>query len=215
MSHEGPAGTAGRETSMVELATLLPRCQAGDELAWEAFVRRFQGRVFGMACAYTGHPEDARELAQDVFVRLYETRSRWPEAERFVPWLVLTARHLCVDYLRRRKARTKGGEVELEEAALLAGSGPDPEEQAGKVGRRSMVWAALRRLTAISRDIIILRDVQGLSVAEVAASLRIPAGTVKSRASRARVELAEHVMALSRPGPGDSSLRGSGAVDSG
>jgi RNA polymerase sigma-70 factor (ECF subfamily) len=201
---------------MVELSTLLSRCQAGDELAWEAFVRRFQGRIYGMACAYTGHTDDARELAQDVFVRLYETRRRWPDAERFMPWMVLTSRHLCVDYLRRRKARTKAGEVELDQAAMLLGSEPDPEEQAGSSGRKSMVWAAIRRLTAISRDMIILRDVQGLSIAEVASSLRIPIGTVKSRASRARVELAEHVLALSQPVPrGDASLRESDTAGSG
>ncbi len=200
---------------MVELAILLPRCQAGDELAWEAFVRRFQGRIYGMACAYTGHRDDARELAQDVFVRLYETRSRWPEAERFVPWLVLTSRNLCVDYLRRRKARTKAGEVELEQAALQAGTEPNPEEQAETGGRRFMVWTALRRLTAISRDIIVLRDVQGLSIAEVASALRIPVGTVKSRASRARVELAEHVLALSRPVAGEPGVGESDAVNPG
>jgi RNA polymerase sigma-70 factor (ECF subfamily) len=202
---------------MVDLATLLPRCQAGDELAWEAFVRRFQGRIYGMACAYTGHPDDARELAQDVFVRLYETRGRWPEADRFVPWLVLTARNLCVDYLRRRKARTKAAEVELDEAAALTGAEPDPEERAGTSGRKSIVRRALSRLTAISRDIIILRDVQGLSIAEVARSLRIPTGTVKSRASRARVELAEHVLALSQAAgrPRDGALRGRDAAGSG
>ncbi len=187
---------------MVELAELLPRCQAGDELAWEAFVRRFQGRIYGMACAYTGHPDDARELAQDVFVRLYQTRRRWPDAERFMPWLVLTARHLCVDYLRRRKARTKSSEVEIEGAEMISTLEPDPEAQTDLVKRKSLLWTALRRLTAISRDIIILRDVQGLSISEVAASLRIPIGTVKSRASRARVELAEHVLALSQPAAG-------------
>jgi RNA polymerase sigma-70 factor (ECF subfamily) len=180
----------------LDLATLLPRCAAGDELAWEEFVRRFQGRLYGMACAYAGNPDDARELAQDVFVKLYAVRTRWPDADRFMPWMLLAARNLCVDYLRRRKARTKATEVDLDLASQLATSDPGPEAQAGGEGRRSILRRALARLTALSRDIIILRDIQGLSIAEVAAALRVPSGTVKSRASRARVELAEQVRAI-------------------
>jgi DNA-directed RNA polymerase specialized sigma24 family protein len=58
----------------LDLADLLARCHAGDELAWEAFVRRFQGRIYSIAYSYAGNPDDARDLAQDIFVRLYSNR---------------------------------------------------------------------------------------------------------------------------------------------
>ena len=182
----------------LELADLLARCHAGDELAWEAFVRRFQGRIYSIAYAYTGNPDDARDLAQDIFVRLYSNRRQWAMADRFVPWLIVIARNLSVDFLRRRRARTSATEVGLEAAAELAGRSPDPEAQVTANRRRSLVWQALRRLTHISRETLVLRDIQGLSLQEVATTLRIPVGTAKSRASRARTELAQQVLALSR-----------------
>ena len=183
----------------MDLAELLRRCQAGDELAWESFVRRFQGRIYAIAYSYAGNPDDARDLAQDIFVRLYATRRKWAPADMFVPWLVRPSRNLAVDFLRRRGARTAATEVGLDDAHDLAGQTEDPEEHAHASQRRSLIWEAMRKLTQISRETIILRDIHGLSLEEVAATLRIPLGTVKSRTSRARVELAQHVLAISQP----------------
>ena len=89
----------------LELPTLLARCRAGDELAWEAFVRRFQGRVYALSYSYVGEREDARDLAQEIFVRLFETRDRWADGDEFLPWLIHVARNRSVDFLRRRKVR--------------------------------------------------------------------------------------------------------------
>jgi RNA polymerase sigma-70 factor (ECF subfamily) len=183
----------------LELADLLERCHAGDELAWEAFVRRFQGRIYSIAYSYAGNPDDARDLAQDIFVRLYSSKRQWPVAVGFVPWLVATSRNLSVDFLRRRRARTAATEVGLDAAAELAGGSLDPEAQVTETRRRSLVWQALRRLTHISRETIILRDIHGLSLDEVATILRIPIGTAKSRTSRARIELAQQVLSLTQP----------------
>jgi len=183
----------------LELDDLLARCHAGDELAWEAFVRRFQGRIYSIAYSYSGNPDDARDLAQDIFVRLFSSRRQWATAEGFVPWLVATSRNLAVDFLRRQRARTAATEVGLDAAAELTGASLDPEAQVTANRRRSLVWQALRRLTHISRETIILRDIQGLSLGEVATSLRIPIGTAKSRTSRARIELAQQVFALIQP----------------
>jgi RNA polymerase sigma-70 factor (ECF subfamily) len=180
----------------IELADLLARCRAGDELAWEAFVRRFQGRVYSIAFAYAGQADDARELAQDIFVRLFETRRKWADAPIFLPWLIRTSRNLSVDYLRRRGARTKATETDIDDAAELTGAGLDPESQAIAGRRRSLVWRALRRLTTINREVLVLREMQGLSLEDVAGMLRIPIGTVKSRSNRARLELAQHVLSL-------------------
>jgi RNA polymerase sigma-70 factor (ECF subfamily) len=108
------------------------------------------------------------------------------------------ARNRSVDYLRRRSVRRPG--VTLDEGAIaeLPDPGPGAEARAIESDRRGLLHAALRGLSAINREIVILRDVHGLSVQQVAGILGVPLGTVKSRASRARVELAERVLALSR-----------------
>jgi RNA polymerase sigma-70 factor (ECF subfamily) len=184
--------------SDLDLDVLIARCQAGDELAWEAFVRRFQGRVYALACSYLGDRDEARDLAQEVFVRLYETRDRWAGPEGFVAWLCQVARNRAIDYQRRQRVRRPASVGPEEEGIQAADPSPGPAEQWEHRSRRRLLQRGLARLSALSREIVMLRDVQELSVREVASLLGIPAGTVKSRASRARVELAEEVLALGR-----------------
>ena len=186
-----------------ELAALVEPCRSGDAQAWEAFVRGSQGRIFALAYSYSGDREDSRDLAQEIFVRLYETRDQWVTGDEFLPWLFRVARNRSIDYLRRRKVRTPALTVPEDTLAELPDSAPTPEAKAVASDRRSLLHAALRGLSAINREIVVLRDVHGLSVQHVASVLGIPVGTVKSRASRARVELTEKVLALSR-GRGDA-----------
>ncbi|RPJ69847.1 MAG: sigma-70 family RNA polymerase sigma factor [Acidobacteria bacterium] len=184
----------------MDLATLLDRCRQGDDLAWEAFVRQFQGRVYSITSTYTGHPEEARDLAQDVFIRLYETKGRWVEAEVFVPWLIRVSRNLCLDHLRRKKARPPAEDVLADEMVDLAATGATPESELAASRDRHVVWRAVRSLGRLSREMILLKEIQGLTFQEIAASLGVPVGTVKSRSNRARLELAERVLALERGG---------------
>lgn len=180
----------------MDLSSLLDRCRQGDELAWEAFVRQFERRIYSVASGYASSPDEARDLAQDIFVRLYETRGRWAAADVFLPWLVRVARNLCVDQLRRKKARPPSEDVQADEMWDLASPGASPEAQLETAGRQRLVWRALKSLGDLSREVIQLKEIQGLSLQEVAAILHVPIGTVKSRSNRARLELAEHVLAL-------------------
>jgi RNA polymerase sigma-70 factor, ECF subfamily len=181
-----------------ELRPIVDACRNGDAPAWEAFVRQFQGRMFALAYSYVGNREDARDLAQDIFIHLYETRSQWAPGDEFLPWVFRVARNKSVDFLRRRKVRTPARPVDESALDELADPGPSAEAQSIAASRRGLLRAALGGLSAINREIVVLRDVHGLSVQHVASMLGIPVGTVKSRASRARVELAERVLALSR-----------------
>jgi RNA polymerase sigma-70 factor (ECF subfamily) len=179
-----------------DLQTLIARCRAGDELAWEAFVRRLQGRVYALAYSYTHDREDARDLAQDIFIRLFETRDRWAGGGEFLPWLMYVARNRSVDFLRRRRVRRPAVAVHEEAGFEIPDSRPTPEGRAVTASQRSLLHAALGGLSAINREILVLRDVHELPVQRVATILNIPVGTVKSRASRARVELVERARAL-------------------
>lgn len=180
----------------MDLPSLLDRCRQGDDLAWEAFVRQFQGRVYSITSTYVAHPEEARDLAQDVFIRLYETRGRWVEADVFLPWLIRVSRNLCLDHLRRKKARPPAEDVLADEMLDLAAAGESPESALSASRDRHVVWSALKSLGRLSREMILLKEIQGLTFQEIAATLRVPVGTVKSRSNRARLELAERVLAL-------------------
>lgn len=180
----------------MEQAELLERCRRGDELAWEELVRRHQARVYGIALGYTGSGEEARDVAQEVFIRVWKRLDSCPSPELFQPWLVRIARNACVDHLRRRKARPPARDVPADELRTLAATGPDPEEHAAVESRRALVYRALQKLSEINREMILLKDVQGLALEEIAQMLNVPLGTVKSRTNRARLELARAVMAL-------------------
>ncbi|MBN1426495.1 sigma-70 family RNA polymerase sigma factor [Candidatus Fermentibacteria bacterium] len=180
----------------MDLPELLQRCRTGDELAWETLVRAYQGRIYGIAYGYVGTTEEARDLAQEVFVRIYRKLHTCRDPERFLPWMVRITRGVCVDHLRRVKARPPAHDVPVDEDIHLAADGPDPEQSAMLNARKRLIYRALRMLSAINREIIVLKEMQGMPQEEIASMLRVPLGTVKSRANRARIELAKAVVTL-------------------
>jgi RNA polymerase sigma-70 factor (ECF subfamily) len=180
----------------MDLAMLLERCKAGDELAWEALVRQFQARVFGIAFHYTGNSEDARDLAQEIFIRIYRHLDLCGDEGMFVPWMIRISRNACIDHLRRKKARPAPADVAVDEMVHLQAPGLNPEEHSMAEARRQVIHLAFRKLTALNREVILLREILELPLEEIASMLKIPLGTVKSRINRARIELAERVRAL-------------------
>ena len=180
----------------MEPEELLEHVRRGDELAWEAFVRQYQARVFGLAYHYVGNRDDARDLAQEVFIRVYKHLDRLPQDGAMVPWLMSIARNACLDHLRRRKARPFLWDVPVEALFSLASGGRNPEEEHVHAVRRTAVHRALRELSELNREIIVLKELQGLPLEEIARMLEVPLGTVKSRSHRARLELAQRLTAL-------------------
>jgi len=172
----------------------------GDELAWEAFVCQFQSRIFGLAYHYVGQAEDARDLAQEVFIRIYQHLDQVPDAEGLLPWMLRITRNACLDHLRRRKARPPQWDIPVDELFDLRAPGLSPEEQHLEAARRSLVYLALQELTQLNREIILLKEIQGLPLEEIATMLDVPLGTVKSRSNRARIELAQKFSALESAG---------------
>lgn len=181
----------------IDDATLVERCRQGDDLAWEALVRRWQGRVYGLAWHYLGNAEDARDAGQEAFVRVYRQLGSF-DGDRFQAWLLRITRNLCLDQLRRRKTRPPLEELRAadEDNAAPTDAAPSPEQAWLSGARRRVVHEALRRLNSPNREVILLKDIQGLKLGEIAGMLGLPVGTVKSRAHRARLELARHVVAI-------------------
>lgn len=181
---------------MADLATLVERCRRGDNLAWEAFVRRFQARIYGLAYHYLRDSEEARDLAQEIFVQVYRKLDTFRENENFVPWMLRVGRNLCIDRLRRIKARPPADDITLDEGVEIADANPTPEDSANTEGRRLLVHRALGGISEKHREVILLKDIQGLKLDEIAELLSEPVGTIKSRSNRARVELATRIRAI-------------------
>ncbi len=177
----------------MELSALLERCRSGDELAWEALVRRFQSRIYGVAYHYVGSAEDARDIAQEAFIRIYQNLALCAESERFLPWAVRIARNLCLDHLRRKKVRPPAQDLPAEELSGLHAPGGDPAQLFAADSRKRLVHCALQGMTDLNREMILLRDIQGFALEEIASMLNVPLGTVKSRSNRARIELAQRL----------------------
>ena len=188
----------------MNLEGLLDRCRRGDELAWESVVRQFQGRVYGLAYHYLGNTEDARDLAQEVFIRIYQSLPHMPGAGGFLPWVIRITRNACIDQIRRKRVRPPAWDLAAEEMIDLPAVGKSPEEQCSENSRRRLVYRALQELTGLNREIILLKEIQELSFEEIASMLKVPLGTVKSRSNRARVELAQKLSEL-RAGLADNS----------
>jgi RNA polymerase sigma-70 factor (ECF subfamily) len=180
----------------IDTATLVARCRRGDELAWEALIRRYQSQVYGLAVHYLGDAEEARDVAQEIFVRVYQHLHTCREADRFLPWMIRIARNACVDRIRSIRARPPAADLPIEAAVEVEASGPTPDAAWAEDARRRLLHRALQAMTELNREVIVLKEIQGLSLEEIARLLGIPVGTVKSRANRARIELAKHVLAL-------------------
>jgi RNA polymerase sigma-70 factor (ECF subfamily) len=192
----GTPPPGARENPTIDLPFVLRRCREGDSLAWEALVRQYQSRIYGIAFHYAGNREDARDLAQEIFVRVYRNLASCADAGMFVPWIIRISRNACIDYLRRRKARAHGRDVAIEEIRNLPAAGGNPEQESEANSRTRLLHRALAELSELNREIIHLKEIQGLQLEEIAAMLKVPLGTIKSRSNRARIELAKKVLAI-------------------
>jgi RNA polymerase sigma-70 factor (ECF subfamily) len=184
------------ESRLVDLAELVERCRSGDELAWEAFVRRFQGQVFSVAIHYLRNHEEARDAAQEIFVRVYERLASFRSGENLLPWIIQIGRNACIDRIRRRQARPPASDLPVEDGFPIRDEAPDPEQDAIAGSRRRMLYAALGRISEQHREMILLKEIQCLKLEEIADLLGVPVGTVKSRSMRARIELATVVRGM-------------------
>jgi RNA polymerase sigma-70 factor (ECF subfamily) len=181
---------------LLDVATLVQRCRHGDDLAWEALVRQYHGRIHAVAYHYLRNADEARDMTQEIFIRIYEQLPSFRRGDRFVPWMVRVARNATIDRLRRQKARPPRQDVPAEGGLPIAAAGPTPEESSVEESRRRLLYQAMDGMNEKNREILLLKEIQGLKVEEISRLLKVPVGTIKSRASRARVELASRVRHL-------------------
>jgi RNA polymerase sigma-70 factor, ECF subfamily len=175
------------------------RCMAGDSGAWSELVRSHHRRVYGLCYRFTGNPTDAEDLTQDVFLKIFSNLASFDMARGSLQvWITTMTRNLLVDNFRRTRNQRATGSLdegwesteELRPIDRLTSSAPSPHESAAQKELAKMVQNALARVSVELREAVILRDLQDLDYKEIAQVLGIPEGTVKSRISRGRAELA-------------------------
>jgi RNA polymerase sigma-70 factor (ECF subfamily) len=165
---------------------LVERARAGGESAFEALVRRHDRRVLALASRLTGRLEDAQEVAQESFSRLYKNLNLFRNDDEVGPWLRAVAVNLCRD-LARRKARSPV--VLNEESISRAAAESNPEGAASDRERESILRTALRSLTERERTAVVLRELEGLNTLEVAEIMGVAAATVRVQIMQARLKL--------------------------
>ena len=175
----------------IDDAALVASCRQGDEGAWATLVERFGGRVYSIAYHFTLRREDAEELSQEIFLKVFENLHRYDGKYSFAAWLVSLARNLCIDHYRRRKREKSFVHVSDEAVLPLLTAGDDPARNALQKERARLLFEAIAELPEELAEILVLRDLEGFSYEEIAAALELPDGTVKSRLFRARAETAK------------------------
>ena len=182
------------------VAALVRRCAAGDAAAWEDIVRRLNRRIYNICYRFTGSADDAQDLTQEVFIKVYRTISSYDtDKGSFQTWVTTMTRNLLVDHFRKSKqdrATDSMDEPTSEESDSLSLShqiqdqGPSPDQRLQSREVQEMVQKALQKLSPELREAVILRDLQDMDYRDIALALKVPEGTVKSRINRGRTELA-------------------------
>jgi len=199
ISHSGRPSNAEVRPLEIDWSQIVRRCMDGDSGAWAELVRSHHRRVYGLCYRFTGNAADAEDLTQDVFLKIYSNLSSFDIARGSLQvWITTMTRNLLVDNFRRTRNQRATGSLdegwdsseELKPADRLAAAGASPHELAAQKELAKMVQGALARVSVELREAVILRDLQDLDYKEIAQVLGIPEGTVKSRISRGRAELA-------------------------
>jgi RNA polymerase sigma-70 factor (ECF subfamily) len=176
---------------------LIERCLNGDPAAWETIVRLYWRRVFNIAYKFVGRHDQAEDLAQDVFLKLYRSLDTFDRRANFQTWLISVSRNLCIDHYRSVRKERETINRDVDPSALTPVSADlAADVRIERRDRAAMLREALDKLAPTLRTAVLLRDIQELSYQEIAGRLRLPEGTVKSRINRGRTELARQVRKL-------------------
>lgn len=203
---------------------LVERAQKGDGRAFEALVRKYQRRVFRLAFGMVKNQEDAMDVSQEAFVRVHKHLATFKGEASFYTWVYRITKNLCIDHLRRSRgdkveyddtlARDEGAGVALGLQGQSGSLNPAKEALRGELGGK--ISEALAELSENHREILLLRELEGLAYEELAETLEIKKGTVMSRLFHARKKMQEILKGYLTQGelrallPEESAKKGTG-----
>lgn len=186
---------------------LARRAAAGHDDAWDQVIDQHGRRLYNLAFQFTGSREEAEDLTQEIFMRLYQNLRSYRGEVPLIGWALRLSRNLCIDHYRKTRQQRKWFRVAAEVLDHLP-STLDVEADSQRQQRVDAVYAGLSEIQEEYAEAVLLCDLQGLSLEEASAYLDIPLGTLKSRLHRGRQRLAEVVRARTTPATADG--RGGG-----
>ena len=189
--------------------SLIERCLSGDQAAWETVVRQNWRKVFNVAYKFVGKHDEAEDLTQDIFLKIFKALASFDRRANFQTWIISISRNLCIDHYRsvRKERQTIAREVDAGDLQPVS-SDRGPYAAAEHQDLRVLLRQALQMLPVTLRTAVVLRDLQELSYQEIAERLGLPEGTVKSRINRGRFELARQLKRLQDKQPAPRKRRG-------
>jgi RNA polymerase sigma-70 factor, ECF subfamily len=183
----------------VSIDAIIQRAGDGDQDAWSTIVETYHRKVFNVAYRFVGTYEEAEDLTQEIFLKVFRSLRTFDQRANFQTWLISISRNYCIDRYRsgRRDRAVFAREVD---ASTLHAEAPglNPHARVELQDRVALLREALRALSPPLRTAVMLRDIHELSYQEIATQLGVAEGTVKSRINRGRAELARQIEALRR-----------------
>jgi RNA polymerase sigma-70 factor (ECF subfamily) len=173
---------------------LIDQCRRGRTAAFEPLVRAHQSSALALANGMLLDRDEAADAVQDSFVRAYEGLNRLAEGSAFGPWFRSIVRNLCLDRLRAKSRHRQ--ESLTEEAAAAEWVAPVGTKRLEQRQLADDVWTALGKISPAHREVLVLKEMEGMSYAEIASTLKVAEGTVASRVFHARAALRKELIAL-------------------
>ncbi len=174
---------------------LIRLCLAGDSSAFDALVARHHRGVYNVTYRMLGNAEDASDLTQETFLRVYTRLDTFKSGNPFIAWVRRIATNLCIDHLRRRGRPESSLDQQIEAGVQHADATPGglPAEAVETAEDTRRVLEAMQQLPEKQRAVLVLRHIEGLKLEEIARTLRMPLGTVKTMLFRGRAAVRETV----------------------
>jgi RNA polymerase sigma factor (sigma-70 family) len=203
MSSDPPVTSAPTTDELIE------RCLKGDQLAWEQVVRQHWRKVFNLAYKFVGRHDEAEDLTQDIFLKIFRALHTFDRRANFQTWLISISRNFCIDHYRSIRKERETIARDVNAADLMPVSRErGPHGQLEQSDLRQLIKQALAELPSSLRQAVVLRDLQEFSYQEIADQLGLPEGTVKSRINRGRLELGRQLRRLQSPPVSRETRRG-------
>ena len=153
-------------------------------------VNAYSKRIFNMSYQFVGSYQEAEDLTQDIFLKLYNSLAKYDLKKNFTAWLLTLAKNHLIDQYRKTKWEKKTRD-NFDDYYLTSDTFENPEEEVVKEENRKTIWEGINNLSSEIRMAVILRDIQGKKYEEIAEIMSLPLGTVKSRVNRGRLQLAK------------------------
>jgi len=189
-----------KKSSTVKERELIMRAKQGDEASFEALILSCKGKAYNIAYRYMRNEEDALDVMQESFIKIYRHLEKFNEQSQFDTWVYRIVVNACNDMLRKNKNKTINDTIyknkDSEDVFIeIADKGPRPDEILENKEKSKYILSCLEKTGHDHKEILILRDIQGFSYEQIAQILNCSMGTVKSRLSRARLKLKEIYLA--------------------